>query len=237
MPRPAWSSPRSTSSARATRTSRPASWSTSSAASPPIRSRAARSFRSRGEDLKQMFAADERAHIEIGTVYPTKDVRGALYVDALLGKHFALLGSTGTGKSTVGRADHAPDLRPVARGPYRDDRSARRIFGRVQGRWRAVQRRQSRHALLADELRGALRGVRHLVGRRAPARHRHPRQMPAPGARQEPRGRGADQAHRRFADPLRAVRPHQRDHQRDGPAQQGDRHRALSCASRPRSTS
>jgi len=53
-----------------------------------------------GRDLKQMFAADERAHIEIGTVYPTKDVRGALYIDALLGKHFALLGSTGTGKST-----------------------------------------------------------------------------------------------------------------------------------------
>ena len=53
-----------------------------------------------GHDLKQMFAADDRAHIEIGTVYPTKDVRGALYIDALLGKHFALLGSTGTGKST-----------------------------------------------------------------------------------------------------------------------------------------
>ena len=53
-----------------------------------------------GDDMKQMFAADERAHIEIGTVYPTKDVRGALYIDALLGKHFALLGSTGTGKST-----------------------------------------------------------------------------------------------------------------------------------------
>ena len=53
-----------------------------------------------GHDLKQMFAADERAHIEIGNVYPTKDVRAALYVDALLGKHFALLGSTGTGKST-----------------------------------------------------------------------------------------------------------------------------------------
>jgi hypothetical protein len=60
----------------------------------------ARVFPVSGEDMKQMFAADERAHIEIGTVYPTKDVRGALYVDALLGKHFALLGSTGTGKST-----------------------------------------------------------------------------------------------------------------------------------------
>jgi hypothetical protein len=53
-----------------------------------------------GNDLKQMFSADDRPHIEIGTVYPTKDVRGALYVDAMLGKHFALLGSTGTGKST-----------------------------------------------------------------------------------------------------------------------------------------
>ncbi|MGI4731887.1 MAG: ATP-binding protein [Janthinobacterium lividum] len=51
-------------------------------------------------DLKQIYAADDRAHIEIGTVYPTKEIRGALYVDAMLGKHFALLGSTGTGKST-----------------------------------------------------------------------------------------------------------------------------------------
>ena len=60
-----------------------------------------RVFAVTGSDLKQMFAADERPHIEIGTVYPTRDVRGALYIDALLGKHFALLGSTGTGKSTA----------------------------------------------------------------------------------------------------------------------------------------
>ncbi len=51
-------------------------------------------------DLGQIYAADERAHIEIGTVYPTKDVRASILVDAFLGKHFALLGSTGTGKST-----------------------------------------------------------------------------------------------------------------------------------------
>ena len=54
-----------------------------------------------GGDMRQMYAADDRAYIEIGTVYPTNDIRGALYVDALLGKHFALLGSTGTGKSTA----------------------------------------------------------------------------------------------------------------------------------------
>ena len=51
-------------------------------------------------DLNQIYAADDRAFVEIGNVYPTKDVRAALYVDAMLGKHFALLGSTGTGKST-----------------------------------------------------------------------------------------------------------------------------------------
>ncbi|MCJ8191054.1 ATP-binding protein [Sphingomicrobium aestuariivivum] len=51
-------------------------------------------------DLRSVFAADSRPHIEIGTVYPTDDIRGALYVDPMLGKHFAVLGSTGTGKST-----------------------------------------------------------------------------------------------------------------------------------------
>lgn len=51
-------------------------------------------------DLKQVYAADGRAHIAVGLVYPTRDVRASLYMDAMLGKHFALLGSTGTGKST-----------------------------------------------------------------------------------------------------------------------------------------
>jgi uncharacterized protein len=51
-------------------------------------------------DMKQVYAADGRTNVEIGTVFPTKDIRGSLYIDAMLGKHFALLGSTGTGKST-----------------------------------------------------------------------------------------------------------------------------------------
>lgn len=51
-------------------------------------------------EMNQIYAADERANVQIGTVYPTKSTRAALYVDAMLGKHFALLGSTGTGKST-----------------------------------------------------------------------------------------------------------------------------------------
>jgi len=54
-----------------------------------------------GQDMRQIYAADDRAFIEVGTVYPTNDIRGAVYIDAMLGKHFALLGSTGTGKSTA----------------------------------------------------------------------------------------------------------------------------------------
>ncbi len=51
-------------------------------------------------DLRQIYASDGRASVQIGTVFPTRDIRAGLYIDALLGKHFALLGSTGTGKST-----------------------------------------------------------------------------------------------------------------------------------------
>jgi hypothetical protein len=52
------------------------------------------------DDLRAVFAATDEPHIEVGTVYPTDDIRGALYVDPMLSKHFAILGSTGTGKST-----------------------------------------------------------------------------------------------------------------------------------------
>jgi DNA helicase HerA-like ATPase len=51
-------------------------------------------------DLRQIYASDGRSSIQIGTVFPTRDIRAGLYIDAMLGKHFALLGSTGTGKST-----------------------------------------------------------------------------------------------------------------------------------------
>ena len=51
-------------------------------------------------DLEQIYASDGRASITIGKVFPTKDIRAGLYIDAMLGKHFALLGSSGTGKST-----------------------------------------------------------------------------------------------------------------------------------------
>ncbi|WP_203309045.1 MULTISPECIES: ATP-binding protein [Sphingomonas] len=52
-------------------------------------------------DLRQIYSAADQPHVEVGHVHPTRDVRAALYIDAMLGKHFALVGSTGTGKSTA----------------------------------------------------------------------------------------------------------------------------------------
>ena len=57
-------------------------------------------FPATNADLRQIYASDGRSAIQVGTVYPTTDIRAGLYIDAMLGKHFALLGSTGTGKST-----------------------------------------------------------------------------------------------------------------------------------------
>src|SRR3546814_9272151 len=38
-------------------------------------------------DMWPIYAVDERTNIEIGTVNPIKDTRGALYVEALLDKN------------------------------------------------------------------------------------------------------------------------------------------------------
>ena len=47
-----------------------------------------------------MFSGDDRPHIQIGIVYPTANVRAALLFDTFLSTNFAIVGSTGTGKST-----------------------------------------------------------------------------------------------------------------------------------------
>ena len=51
-------------------------------------------------ELLQVFGTDEKPHIRVGTVYPSNEVPASLYIDALLGRHFALMGSSGSGKSS-----------------------------------------------------------------------------------------------------------------------------------------
>lgn len=88
-------------------------------------------------DLRQIYASDGRNAINIGTVYPTRDIRAGLYIDSFLGKHFALLGSTGTGKSTSAAlllhriCESAPQGHIVMVDPHGEYASAFRNTGMV----------------------------------------------------------------------------------------------------------
>lgn len=67
------------------------------------------------DELARIFAPPGLPYIPLGTVYPTRNVRAPILFDALLSRHFAIVGSSGAGKSTtvallldriVGRAGH-----------------------------------------------------------------------------------------------------------------------------------
>lgn len=51
------------------------------------------------EDLALVYAAPDRAVTRIGTIHQDRSLPAYVIVDELLGKHFAVLGTTGTGKS------------------------------------------------------------------------------------------------------------------------------------------
>lgn len=53
------------------------------------------------DDLREIYAPPRLPHIQIGTVYPTNDVRAPILFDMLMGRHFAVVGSSGSGKSTM----------------------------------------------------------------------------------------------------------------------------------------
>ncbi|TRD10795.1 DUF87 domain-containing protein [Erythrobacter insulae] len=88
-------------------------------------------------DLEQIYASDGRANITIGKVFPTRDIRAGLYIDAMLGKHFALLGSTGTGKSTSASlilhriCEAAPNGHIVMIDPHGEYSAAFRTTGQI----------------------------------------------------------------------------------------------------------
>tara|TARA_R110002096_G_scaffold416576_3_gene619770 strand:- start:215957 stop:217645 length:1689 start_codon:yes stop_codon:yes gene_type:complete len=50
-------------------------------------------------DVEAIFADNDSNHFHLGNVFPQHLTPASINIDALLGKHFAILGSTGTGKS------------------------------------------------------------------------------------------------------------------------------------------
>jgi len=56
-------------------------------------------FAATQEDLKQVYARPNEASVRVGTIYQDQSLPAFVSVNDLLGKHFAVLGTTGTGKS------------------------------------------------------------------------------------------------------------------------------------------
>jgi len=54
-----------------------------------------------GDDLERIFSPHDVAHIPIGTIYPTEDLMAPILYDRLMSRHFAIVGSNGTGKSSL----------------------------------------------------------------------------------------------------------------------------------------
>ena len=52
-------------------------------------------------DLLTIFAPRDVPHVEIGMVHPMDNVRASVLFDRLMSRHFAVVGATGTGKSTL----------------------------------------------------------------------------------------------------------------------------------------
>ena len=50
-------------------------------------------------DLSQIFGRPDKPHVRIGTVYQDRRLPAYIMTDGLLGRHFAVLGTTGSGKS------------------------------------------------------------------------------------------------------------------------------------------
>src|SRR3546814_14019178 len=51
------------------------------------------------EDLGQVYARPDVATVRVGTIHQDKTIPAFVVLDDLLGKHFAVLGTTGSGKS------------------------------------------------------------------------------------------------------------------------------------------
>jgi len=88
-------------------------------------------------DLVQVYATSAGSTIRIGTVHPTGEIAACLDVDALLSRHFALLGSTGTGKSTAAAlilhriCESAPDGHILMIDPHGEYAAAFRDTGAI----------------------------------------------------------------------------------------------------------
>ena len=82
------------------------------------------------DDLRRIFTRSDREGVRVGCVHQDPSLPANIFTDDLLGKHFAVLGTTGSGKSCALAADRARHPRASTARPRPDPRSAQRICAR-----------------------------------------------------------------------------------------------------------
>ena len=161
------------------------------------------------KDLANVYARPRSSNVHIGQLRHNRKVPAFVVTDSLLGKHFAVLGTTGSGKSCAVTVILRSILAEHPTGPRGPARSAQRVRQRVHGHGRAAEPEQSAAAVLAAELRGD-RAHPGRGRRRGAALHqaRDPQGRDPPGQAQDVARRGL--RHRRHALAVPLVRSDQR---------------------------
>jgi uncharacterized protein len=83
-------------------------------------------FLATAEDLAQVYAPSGTASVPVGTIYQADSVPAYLRINDLMGKHFSIVGTTGSGKScavaTILRAviDHNPNAHVMLLDPHNE---------------------------------------------------------------------------------------------------------------------
>jgi uncharacterized protein len=83
-------------------------------------------FIATAEDLAQVYAPSGTASVPVGTIYQADSVPAYLRINDLMGKHFSIVGTTGSGKScavaTILRAviDHNPNAHVMLLDPHNE---------------------------------------------------------------------------------------------------------------------
>ena len=176
-------------------------------------------------DLAAVYARPRVSNVHVGRLRHNHKVPAFVLTDSLLGKHFAVLGTTGAGKSCAVTVilrsilDELPNGHVVLLDPHNEYASA------LHRPRRAAQPVQSAAALLAAELRGDRPHPDRRQRQRAQLRpDRDPQgRDPARQAGVRRRAAGRRPHHHRHADALPPVRPDRRAQGRHGHAQQGRR--------------
>ena len=94
--------------------------------------------------------------INIGTLHQDPSISAFVQVDEMLNKHFALLGTTGSGKSSGLAVILHRDPRGAAAAPHLSARRPQRIWPLLRRARQGLEPAQSQASLLAVQFRGAL---------------------------------------------------------------------------------